>query len=90
MLIQETKLNNLLSTWSRRLHSDNNQSEDYKCALGECIYDLQELLSQERDIDNIYFMQELAKQPPEEIKDYFLSQEADLQLAAEGTYSHAV
>lgn len=79
MTVKSSELEQLIAQWRGRLLS-NGQSESYKCALQECIYDLQCLIN-----ENIYdpaFIQECINQmPSKEIEDYFLSQEADDELS---------
>lgn len=57
-------INSLISLWNRRLNS-GTQSEEYKCALSECIYDLQSL--EIKDIDSSF----------DEIHDWLNDLEAD-------------
>lgn len=57
----------LISQWKIRLKK-GTQSEDYKCALGECIYELLHCLRKESSIQKFL---------PREIEDSFLSEEAD-------------
>ena len=57
-------INNLLSQWNRRL-ANGTQSAEYKCALSECIYDLQS--AETGSLASSY----------DEIQDYFAGLEAD-------------
>lgn len=75
----ESKLLSLVSQWSDRAANTGN-SLDYKCAVSECIYDIQCLLSESMDYQE-YLQSKIESLPSEEIKDYLLSQEADEHIA---------
>lgn len=79
MDVQLSELEKLIAQWKERLLF-TGQSEDYKCALGECVYDLQNLVSQAA-YDPAFIQEYLSQMPPQEIEDYFLSQEADDELS---------
>lgn len=79
MDVQLSELQQLIAQWKERLLS-TGQSEDYKCALGECVYDLQNLVYQAA-YDPAFIQEYLSQMPPQEIEDYFLSQEADDELS---------
>lgn len=77
MTILENRIDSLLSSWRRRLEN-GIQSDDYKCAVSECIYELAELLDEsEREED--YLQDILSDLPSKEVEQWLLSQEADSQ-----------
>lgn len=79
MIIQEKDISKILSSWEERLKSDN-YSEEYKCALGECLYDIQELVENAQDSQE--FIQDVISQlPSEEVEDYLRGLEADEELS---------
>lgn len=79
MIIQESTLSSLLSQWKERL-SDEHYSEEYRCALGECLYDLQTLI--DNNTSDQEFMQDvIANLPSTEIEDYLMGLEADEELS---------
>ena len=73
-MIQESFIYALISQWKERAAHCN--SEDYKCALGECAYDLQQLLDESLDYQD-YFNQYMVSLPSKEVEDYLAQQEAD-------------
>lgn len=79
MIIQESTLSSLLSKWKERL-SNGHYSEEYRCALGECLYDLQTLI--DNNPSDQEFMQDvIANLPSTEIEDYLMGLEADEELS---------
>ncbi len=77
MAVQESNILDLISQWNIRLVY-GTQSDDYKCALSECISELQDILaSQEAELDILN--ETIAKYPLDEIREYFDSLEADIQ-----------
>lgn len=69
-----TNINNLLHIWQGRLQ-DSQFSTEYREAIGDCIYELQEVLNyswQEEYINSL---------PPEEVEQYLHEQEADSYLS---------
>lgn len=79
MIIQESILNSLLTEWERRM-KDRQYSEEYRCAIGECLHDFQELID---SIPNDQeFMQDIMDNlPPTEIEEYLMGLEADRELS---------
>lgn len=77
MIIQESTLNTLLSQWKERL-KDENYSEEYRCALGECLYDLQTLIANTPS-DREFLQDVIANLPSTEVEDYLMGLEADEQ-----------
>lgn len=77
MIIQESTLNTLLSQWKERL-KDENYSEEYRCALGECLYDLQTLIANTPS-DQEFLQDVIANLPSTEVEDYLMGLEADEQ-----------
>ena len=79
MIIQEKDISKILSNWEERLKSDN-YSEEYKCALGECLYDIQGLVNNAQGSQE--FLQDVISQlPSEEVEDYMRGLEADEELS---------
>lgn len=79
MIIQEKDLNSLLSSWKERL-SDEKYSEEYRCALGECMYDLQNLINNTPN-DQEFLQDVIANLPSSEVEDYLMGLEADEELS---------
>lgn len=77
MIIQEKDLSSLLSSWKERL-LDEKYSEEYRCALGECMYDLQNLINNTPS-DQEFLQDVIASLPSSEVEDYLLGLEADEQ-----------
>lgn len=75
----ESDIISLLSQWRSRLSSTDNNM-DYKCALSECIYDLQNLLNESLDYQE-YVQKMIESLPSEEIEEYLFNQEADEDIA---------
>lgn len=65
----------LADTWTERMNNPA-QSFDYKNALSECIYELNQLI-------NRTLLNEMTE---EDARDYILSQEADAYLSSEEAY----
>ena len=79
MIIQEKELSSLLSSWKARLQ-DTDYSEEYRCAIGECVYDLQELI--DNNPSDQEFMQDvISRLPTQEVEDYLRGLEADEELS---------
>ena len=74
MAISESIVLALISQWKERLEK-GTQTTDYKCALGECIYDLQKVL------DTFHNKEILAEIPvkvlPKQVEESFYNEEAD-------------
>lgn len=77
-MIHDSDLIALLSQWKKRLQTHN--SPDYNCALGECIYDLQNLLDNTFDYQD-YLQEKMSHIPMDELEEYFMEQEADSQIS---------
>lgn len=80
-MIAEKNISSLLSQWKERL-SKNSYSEDYKCCLGECMYDLQNLLEKIKQEEDDNLQEVLANLPSKEAEEYLLGLEADEYLAS--------
>lgn len=84
-MLHESDLRSLLSQWKERLSSPH--TEDYRCALGECIYDLQCLLDNaESDEDFLNYV--VSHLPSEEVEQYLREQEADQYLSSMEAHGH--
>lgn len=79
MIIQESTLSSLLSQWKERL-SDEQYSEEYRCALGECLYDLQTLINNTPS-DQEFMQDVISRLPSSEVEDYLRGLEADEELS---------
>ena len=79
MIIQESTLSSLLSQWKERL-SDEQYSEEYRCALGECLYDLQNLINNTPS-DQEFMQDVISRLPSTEVEDYLRGLEADEELS---------
>lgn len=77
MTIQESDLLNLIGQWNIRLVY-GTQSDSYKCALSECISDLQNILDAQEAETNI-LSDTIAQYPLDEIKEYFDEMNANMQ-----------
>ena len=54
MIISEEDLNRLISAWKDRI--DNHlQTDDYRCAVNECLYDLHNLICKAKE-EEAYIM----------------------------------
>ena len=74
MEISESIIQALISQWKERLEK-GTQTTDYKCALGECIYDLQTIL-------DLFHSKEILKEIsikilPKQAEENFYNEEAD-------------
>lgn len=80
-MIAERNISSLLSQWKERLSSES-YSEEYRCALGECVYDLQNLLEviKKEEADNL--QEVLSSLPSQEAEDYLKGIEADDYLSS--------
>lgn len=74
-MISISDVQQLADKWTERMNNPS-QSFDYKTALSECIYELNQLI-------NRTLLDELIE---EEARDYLLSQEADEYLSSEEYY----
>ena len=79
-MITENRINNLLSQWKERL-SNNKYSDEYKCALGECVYDLTITLDKIKEEEEANLEEVIANLPSKEIEDYLMGLEADEELS---------
>lgn len=74
MTVSEATLQSLISQWKERLEK-GTQTTDYKCALGECIYDLQTVLD---TLDSKEIFAEIpVKLLPLQVEETFYNEEAD-------------
>lgn len=80
-MIAEKNISSLLSQWEGRLDK-GNYSEDYRCALGECLYDLRELLEKIKEEEEANLQEVLANLPSQEVEDYLSGLEADEYLSS--------
>jgi len=75
MIISEEDLNKLISAWKDRI--DNHlQTDDYRCAVNECLYDLHNLICKAKE-EEAYIMDCIANLPTREEEDYLMGLEAD-------------
>ena len=80
-MIAERNIESLLSQWKERLRNES-YSEEYRCALGECMYDLQTILGKIKEEEEANLQEVIASLPPKEVEDYLLQQEADDYLSS--------
>lgn len=79
-MIAEKNINALLSQWKERL-SNNKYSDEYKCALGECVYDLIITLDKIKEEEKANLEEVIANLPSKEVEDYLMGLEADEELS---------
>ena len=79
-MIAEDRISNLLSQWEERLGSDE-YSDEYRCALGECVYDLMVTLDEIREEEKAGLEEVIASLPSQEVEDYLMGLEADEELS---------
>lgn len=79
-MIVEKNINALLSQWKERLNKDN-YSDGYKCALGECVYDLMIILGKIKEEEKANLEEVIANLPSKEVEDYLMGLEADEELS---------
>lgn len=79
-MIAEKNINALLSQWKERLSNDK-YSDEYKCALGECVYDLMITLDKIKEEEEANLEEVIANLPSKEIEDYLMGLEADEELS---------
>lgn len=79
-MIVEKNINALLSQWKERLNKDN-YSDGYKCALGECVYDLMIILDKIKEEEKANLEEVIANLPSKEVEDYLMGLEADEELS---------
>ena len=75
-MIAENRINNLISQWKERLII-NKYSDEYKCALGECMYDLMITLDKIKEEEKANLNEVIANLPSKEVEDYLMGLEAD-------------
>lgn len=80
-MIARNNIESLLSQWKGRL-TNEKYSEEYRCALGECIYELLELLGKIIEEEDTNLQEVIANLPSSEVEDYLLGLEADDYLAS--------
>lgn len=79
-MIAEKNINALLSQWKKRLSKDD-YSDEYKCALGECVYDLMITLDKIKEEEKTNLEEVIANLPSQEVEDYLMDLEADEELS---------
>ena len=80
-MIARNNIESLLSQWKGRL-TNEKYSEEYRYALGECIYELLELLGKIIEEEDTNLQEVIANRPSSEVEDYLLGLEADDYLAS--------
>ena len=80
-MIVEDNIRSLLSQWKERL-SNESYSEEYRCALGECMYDLENLLEKIRQEEEANLQEVINNLPSQEAEDYLRDIEADDYLSS--------
>ena len=80
-MIARNNIESLLSQWKGRL-TNEKYSEEYRYALGECIYELLELLGKIIEEEDTNLQEVIANLPSSEVEDYLLGLEADDYLAS--------
>jgi hypothetical protein len=80
-MIADSNIKSLLSQWKERLNN-NNYSEDYKCCLGECMYDLQNLLEKIKQEEEDNLQEVIDNLPSLDAEEYLKELEADEYLAS--------
>lgn len=88
-MIVENNIKSLLSQWKKRL-SNESYSEEYRCALGECMYDLQNILEKIMEEEKANLQEVIANLPSKEVEDYLMQQEADDYLASMEAHESSV
>ncbi len=78
-MIADSNITTLLSQWKERL--DNQYSDEYKCALSECIYDLQNILQKIKAEEKANLQEVIASLPSLEAEEYLMGLEADDYLS---------
>lgn len=78
-MIAEKNINILLSRWKERIST--KYSDEYQCALKECIYDLTITLDKIKEEEEINLMEAIAHLPSKETEDYLMNLEADEELS---------
>lgn len=79
-MIAEDNITTLLSQWKERIAKDN-YSDEYKCALGECIYDLQETFDKIKKEEDDNLQEVINNLPSQEAENYLRELAADEYLA---------
>lgn len=79
-MIAENRINNLISQWKERLSNDK-YSDEYKCAFGECVYDLIITLDKIKEEEKANLEEVIANLPSQEVEDYLMGLEADEELS---------
>lgn len=79
-MIAEKNINTLLSQWKERLSNDKYPDE-YKCALGECVYDLMITLDKIKEEEKANLEEVIAYLPSKDVEDYLMGLEADEELS---------
>lgn len=79
-MIVEKNINALLSQWKGRMSNDK-YSDEYKCALGECVYDLMITLDKIKEEEKANLEEVIANLLSKEVEDYLMGLEADEELS---------
>ena len=79
-MIAEKNINALISQWKERLSKDD-YSDEYKCVLGECVYDLMITLNKIKKEEKADLEEVIANLPSKEVEDYLMGLEADEELS---------
>ena len=79
-MIAEKNINALLSQWKERLSNDK-YSDEYKCALGECVYGLIITLDKIKEEEKANLEEVITNLPSKEVEDYLMGLEADEELS---------
>lgn len=88
-MIAEDNITTLLSQWKERIAKDN-YSDEYKCALGECIYDLQETLDKIKKEEEDNLQEVINNLPSQEAENYLRELAADDYLATMEAHDSSV
>ncbi len=80
-MIAERNISSLLSQWKERLLNES-YSEEYRIALRECMYELQNTLDGIMDEEEANLQEVIANLPSQEVEDYLLGLSADEYLSS--------
>lgn len=83
-MIAEKNINILLSRWKERIST--KYSDEYQCALKECIYDLTIILDKIKEEEEENLREAIAHLPSKEAEDYLMGLEADEELSRIGAH----
>ena len=79
-MIAEKNIKALLSQWKERLGKDD-YSDEYKCVLGECVYDLMIILDKIKEEEKANLEEVIANLPSKDVEEYLMGLEADEELS---------